>query len=88
MYAMSSVNEGKFRVLSDSLIAAFHGAPKSIQPVNIGEKQPGKGGDKPLVGLMPTALIKIKEQKVRRGRRASAIRTSRKATSRTRRPAR
>jgi chemotaxis protein MotB len=64
MYAMSSVNEGKFRVLSDSLIAAFHGAPKSIQPVNIGEKQPGKGGDKPLVGLMPTALIKIKEQKV------------------------
>ena len=63
MYAMSSVNEGKFRVLSDSLIAAFHGAPKSIQPVNIGEKEPGKGGDKPLVGLMPTALMKLKEQK-------------------------
>jgi flagellar motor protein MotB len=63
MYAMSSVNEGKFRVLSDSLIAAFHGAPKSVQPVNIGEKEPGKGGDKPLVGLMPTALMKIKEQK-------------------------
>ena len=63
MYAMSSVNEGKFRVLSDSLIAAFHGAPKSVQPVNIGEKEPGKGGDKPLVGLIPTALIKIKEQR-------------------------
>jgi chemotaxis protein MotB len=65
MYAMSSVNEGKFRVLSDSLIAAFHGAPKSMQPVNIGEKEPGKGGDKPLVGLAPTALmkIKVKEQK-------------------------
>jgi chemotaxis protein MotB len=63
MYAMSSVNEGKFRVLSDSLIAAFHGAPKSIQPVNIGDKEPGKGGDKPLVGLTPTTLMKIKEQK-------------------------
>src|SRR5580693_4615130 len=63
MYAMSSVNEGKFRVLSDSLIAAFHGAPKSVQPVNIGEKEPGKGGDKPLVGLMPTALMKLKDQK-------------------------
>jgi chemotaxis protein MotB len=63
MYAMSSVNEGKFRVLSDSLIAAFHGAPKSIQPVNIGDKQPGKGGDKPLAGLTPTALMKIKQQK-------------------------
>jgi chemotaxis protein MotB len=63
MYAMSSVNEGKFRVLSDSLIAAFHGAPKSIQPVNIGDKQPGKGGEKPLVGIQPTAFIKIRDQK-------------------------
>ncbi|MEA3150777.1 MAG: chemotaxis protein MotB [Gammaproteobacteria bacterium] len=62
MYAMSSVNEGKFRVLSDSMIAAFNGAPKSMQPVNIGDKQPGKGGDKPLVGVTPTALMKIKQQ--------------------------
>jgi chemotaxis protein MotB len=61
MYAMSSVNEGKFRVLSDSMIAAFHGSPKSMQPVNIGDKQPGKGGDKPLVGITPTALMKIKD---------------------------
>jgi len=61
MYAMSSVNEGKFRVLSDSMIAAFHGAPKSMQPVNIGDKQPGKGGDKPLVGITPTALMKLKD---------------------------
>jgi chemotaxis protein MotB len=62
MYAMSSVNEGKFRVLSDSLIAAFHGAPKSMQPINIGDKQPGKGGDKALTGVSPTALMKIKGQ--------------------------
>jgi chemotaxis protein MotB len=60
MYAMSSVNEGKFRVLSDSMIAAFNGAPKTMQPVNIGEKQAGKGGDKPLVGVLPTTLMKIK----------------------------
>ena len=59
MYAMSSVNEGKFRVLSDSMIAAFHGAPKSMQPINIGSKQSGKGGDKPLVGVSPTALMKL-----------------------------
>src|SRR5579871_3002338 len=59
MYAMSSVNEGKFRVLSDSLIAAFHGAPKSMQPVNIGQKQPGKGGDRQLVGVSPTVLLKV-----------------------------
>jgi chemotaxis protein MotB len=64
MYAMSSVNEGKFRVLSDSMLAAFRGAPKSLQPVNIGDKQPGKGGDKPLVGIAPTALMKIKSNGV------------------------
>jgi chemotaxis protein MotB len=62
MYAMSSVNEGKFRVLSDSMIAAFHGAPKSVQPINVGAKQAGKGGDKALVGVSPTALMKIKDQ--------------------------
>jgi chemotaxis protein MotB len=62
MYAMSSVNEGKFRVLSDAMIAAFNGAPKSMRPVNMGEPEPGKGGEKPLIGITPTALIKIKTQ--------------------------
>ncbi len=62
MYAMSSVNEGKFRVLSDAMIAAFNGAPKSMQPLNIGDKEEGKGGDKPLVGITPTALMKIKSE--------------------------
>jgi chemotaxis protein MotB len=33
MYAMSSVNEGKYRVLSDSLNEAFHGTPHSAQPM-------------------------------------------------------
>jgi chemotaxis protein MotB len=59
MYAMSSVNEGKFRVLSDAMIAAFNGSPKSMRPVNMGEPEQGKGGDQPLVGITPTALIKI-----------------------------
>jgi chemotaxis protein MotB len=47
MYAISSVNEGKFRVLSDSLNAAFRGAPTSIEPVHVGEKTSGNGGDAP-----------------------------------------
>src|SRR5271170_312562 len=63
MYAMSSVNEGKFRILSDSMIAAFNGAPKTMRPVNIGEKEPGKGGEKPLVGIAPTVLMKIEDQR-------------------------
>jgi chemotaxis protein MotB len=63
MYAMSSVNEGKFRVLSDSMIAAFHGAPKSMQPINIGKKEPGKGGDKELTGITPTVFFKMKDER-------------------------
>ncbi len=42
LYSISSVNEGKFRVLSDALIAAFRSAPKSMRPIQVGE---------PLVGI-------------------------------------
>jgi len=59
MYAVSSVNDGKFRVLSDSMIAAFHGTPTTPKPINLGEKESGKGGDRKLVGVKPTVLLKI-----------------------------
>jgi chemotaxis protein MotB len=45
MYAISSVNAGKFRVLSDSLTAAFRGNPKSLEPIQMGEKSRGSGAD-------------------------------------------
>jgi len=32
-------------VLSDSLFAAFRGAPRSMQPIQVGEKQVGTGAD-------------------------------------------
>lgn len=44
MYAMSSVNEGKYRVLSDSLVAAFRSQPKSLEPIQVG--QPSKARHK------------------------------------------
>ena len=59
MYAMSSVNEGKFRVLSDSLVAAFRGAPRTTEPINIGRPQSGKGGSKHLTGITPSMLMKL-----------------------------
>jgi chemotaxis protein MotB len=37
MYSMSSVNEGKYRVLSDSMTAAFTQTTKSIAPIQAGE---------------------------------------------------
>jgi len=41
MYAISSVNAGKYRVLSDSLFTAFRGTPRTLQPIQVGEKQQG-----------------------------------------------
>lgn len=38
MYSMSSINEGKYRVLADSLNAAFGGAPRSPSPVQVGPR--------------------------------------------------
>ncbi|MBL4581008.1 MAG: flagellar motor protein MotD [Gammaproteobacteria bacterium] len=37
MYSMSSVNEGKYRVLSDSMTAAFSQSNKSLSPIQTGE---------------------------------------------------
>jgi chemotaxis protein MotB len=39
MYAVSSVNEGKYRVLAESLVAAFRGAPKSVRPIQVGDNR-------------------------------------------------
>lgn len=45
MYAISTVNEGKYRVLSDALVAAFRGTPRTMEPIQVGEKQEGSGAD-------------------------------------------
>ncbi|GAP66759.1 flagellar motor protein MotD [Mizugakiibacter sediminis] len=36
MYSISSVNEGKYRVLAQSIASAFNGSPKVIEPVQAG----------------------------------------------------
>jgi chemotaxis protein MotB len=37
MYAVSSVNEGKFRVLANSLVASFRTPNQSLEPIQVGE---------------------------------------------------
>ena len=37
MYSISSVNEGKYRVLSDSMVAAFRDPARSLEPIQVGE---------------------------------------------------
>jgi chemotaxis protein MotB len=45
MYSISSVNAGKYRVLSDSLYAAFRGQPRTLEPIEVGHKRVGSGAD-------------------------------------------
>ncbi len=58
MYSMSSVNEGKYRILSDSLVAAFRGAPRTISPIT-STKESSRGTQ--LAGVRPTALLKLRD---------------------------
>jgi chemotaxis protein MotB len=40
MYSISSINEGKYRILSDSLEGVFSQPDRSIKPIPIGEERP------------------------------------------------
>ncbi len=41
MYSVSSVNEGQYRILSETLVAAFRGDPRTTQPIRIGDERAG-----------------------------------------------
>src|SRR5690554_2094681 len=40
MYSISSVNEGKYKVLTESLMGVFSQAPKTLDPIQLGEVVP------------------------------------------------
>lgn len=52
MYAVSSVNEGKFRVAAASMKAAFNGTPTAMTPIQVGE-QPVESTPPVSMDLMP-----------------------------------
>ena len=45
MYSISSVNEGKYKVLSDSLVSVFHAQSRTIDPVTVGQHQTRASND-------------------------------------------
>ena len=45
LYAISSVNDGKYRVLSNALFAEFRGAPRAMEPIQVGDGEPGDAED-------------------------------------------
>jgi chemotaxis protein MotB len=51
MYAISSVNEGKYRVLSDAMVSAFNGAPSGRSPLPPAPKDATANG-----AATPTAI--------------------------------
>lgn len=40
MYSISSINEGKYKILSDSLTGVFNQPDRSIKPIPVGEERP------------------------------------------------
>jgi len=72
MYAVSSVNEGKYRVMADALNAAFGGTPHAISPIQLGAAQMrGSAFDRPSIATPaskaagPTAAVPVAIQAVR-----------------------
>lgn len=57
MYSISSVNEGKYRVLSESLVAAFRGTPKTTRPIQIGDKRPSGGAEQGMEDALPQGSV-------------------------------
>lgn len=55
MYAISSINEGKYRVMSDSIVDAFKNAPTSSKPVHISQPQDSESGE---IKIKPIPLEK------------------------------
>ncbi len=62
MYAVSSMNEGKYRVASDSLSAAFAGTPRTMEPVPIGDKAAKAKGDDTVSGVKPKQAIQFPDK--------------------------
>lgn len=63
MYSISSVNEGKYRVLSQTLEAVFSQPVRSANPIQLGEISRGEGLETPAPGdpLTPTFQIELPE---------------------------
>jgi chemotaxis protein MotB len=62
MYSISSVNEGKYRVLSDSIVAAFRAPPKSVLPIQVGE--PHKAPMSPNMPLQQPSFMNLMQKPI------------------------
>ncbi|CAD5108342.1 flagellar motor protein MotD [Zestomonas carbonaria] len=47
MYSISSINEGKYKILSETLVGVFNQPDRSIKPIPVGEERPLTPPDRP-----------------------------------------
>ena len=79
MYSISQVNEGKYRVLSDSLVNAFKNAPTSVTPVSptmrIDATGKGQASSAQTVALKQTVIVRKNDpaQEVRQKQQAEKM---------------
>lgn len=64
MYATSSINEGKYRVLSYSIAAAFKHTPRSLNPVELGDPTVGGPTTADAVMALPIDTVNARMQQV------------------------
>ncbi len=62
MYATSSLNEGKYRVLSHSIAAAFHTTPRSSMPVEVGRPAVGSAAHDTTLKALPRDTLHTRMQ--------------------------
>lgn len=67
MYSISSVNEGKYKVISEALIGVFNDADRALQPIPVGDERP-----KTVTPAKP--LVKTASKSTRASPRPPAIR--------------
>lgn len=61
MYSVSSVNEGKYKVLSETLTGVFNAPQRSIEPISVGE-QPRNTGDAAPEDVIPPVVSQSSSQ--------------------------
>lgn len=59
MYSLSAINEGKFRILAESLAAAFRALPRSHEPIQIGKPLKGEQVDTAKIASAVTPLPQV-----------------------------
>ena len=81
MYAVSSVNEGKYRVLAESMVAAFRGPPRTTNPIQLGDTNPSGTTDVGVRQSLPTGVMDPRTVHLPRGRLPEQLRENDRGTS-------